>query len=138
MTIHIGLVGAGNISETHARAAQAIPHVRISAVFGSNSEKVRALAAASDAKPFIDFSAFLSHKPLDMVILGTPSGLHAEQGIAAAQRGLHVLTEKPIDTSTKNADALIATADEARIKLGVIFQDRLKPGVQRLKRWIDR
>jgi predicted dehydrogenase len=44
---------------------------------------------------------------MDMVAIGSPSGLHAAQGIAAAQRGLHVLTEKPIDISTERADALI-------------------------------
>jgi predicted dehydrogenase len=75
---------------------------------------------------------------MDLVILGTPSGRHAEQGIAAAQRGLHVLTEKPIDIATKNADALIAAADKANVKLAVIFQDRLKPNIQRLKQWLDR
>jgi predicted dehydrogenase len=75
---------------------------------------------------------------MDMVVLGTPSGLHAEQGIAAAQRALHILTEKPIDITTKKADALIAAADKAGVKLGVIFQDRLKPNIQLLKGWLDR
>src|SRR5260370_4869792 len=75
---------------------------------------------------------------MDLVILATPSGRHAEQGIAAAQRELHVLTEKPIDIATKNPDALIAAADKANVKLAVIFQDRLKPNIQRLKQWLDR
>ena len=44
MTINVGLIGGGNISDTHARAARAIPEVKISAIFGSNAEKVRALA----------------------------------------------------------------------------------------------
>jgi UDP-N-acetyl-2-amino-2-deoxyglucuronate dehydrogenase len=48
-----------------------------------------------------------------LVMIGSPSGCHASQGIAAAQRGLHVLTEKPIDVSTKRADALIAAARQA-------------------------
>ena len=138
MTTHIGLIGSGNITQTHARAAIAIPNVKISAIYGTNPQTVTSLAAEHQGKPYFDFAAFLSHKPLDLVILGTPSGLHAQQGIAAAQRGLHVLTEKPIDINTKNADALIAAADKANVKLAVIFQDRLKPNVQRLKHWLDR
>jgi predicted dehydrogenase len=138
MTTHIGLIGSGNITQTHARAAIAIPNVKISAIYGTNPQTVTSLAAEHQAEPYVDFAAFLSHKPLDLVILGTPSGLHAQQGIAAAQRGLHVLTEKPLDINTKNADALIAAAEKAKVKLAVIFQDRLKPNVQRLKHWLDR
>jgi len=137
MTTHIGLLGSGNISQTHARAAMAIPNVQISAIFGSNPQTVASLSAQYHATPFTDFPTFLTHKPMDLVVLGTPSGLHAQQGIAAAQHGLHVLTEKPIDISTKNADALIAAAEKAKVKLAVIFQDRLKPNIQRLKRWLD-
>ena len=138
MTTHIGLIGSGNISETHARAARAIPGVQIAAIYGTNPQTAARLATEHHAKPYTDFAAFLAHKPMDLVILGTPSGRHAEQGIAAAQRGLHVLTEKPIDITTKNADALIAAADKANVKLAVIFQDRLKPNIQRLKQWLDR
>jgi predicted dehydrogenase len=138
MTTHIGLIGSGNITQTHARAASAIPNVKIAAIYGTNPETVSHLAAEHQAKPYQDLAAFLAHKPMDLVILGTPSGLHAEQGIAAAQHGLHVLTEKPLDISTKNADALIAAADKSDVKLAVIFQDRLKPNIQRLKHWLDR
>ena len=138
MTFHIGLIGGGNISETHARAARAISGVKIAAVYGTNAEKVRKLCAEHGATPFIDFAAFLAHRPMDVVIIGSPSGLHASQGIAAAQQGLHVLTEKPIDISTSNANELIEAADRAGVKLGVIFQDRLKPHIRQLKDWIDR
>ena len=74
---------------------------------------------------------------MDMVAIGSPSGLHAAQGIAAAQRGLHVLTEKPIDISTERADALIEAAERSGVKLGVMFQDRVKPGIRELREWIS-
>jgi predicted dehydrogenase len=137
MTTHIGLTGGGNISETHARAARAIPGVSIAAVYGSNPEKVSRLARECNAAPYHDLDAFLSHRPLDLVMLGSPSGLHATEGIAAAQRGLHVLTEKPIEINTARADALIQAAQQAKVRLGVIFQDRLKPDIRRLKQWLD-
>jgi UDP-N-acetyl-2-amino-2-deoxyglucuronate dehydrogenase len=138
MTTHIGLVGSGNITQTHARAASAILGAQIAAIYGTNPQTVTHLAAEHQAKPYQDFAAFLAHKPMDLVILGTPSGQHAQQGIAAAQHSLHVLTEKPIDISTKNADALIAAAEKSKVKLAVIFQDRLKPNILRLKQWLDR
>ena len=45
MTIHVGLIGGGNISETHARAAGGISGVKIAAVYGTNREKVARLCA---------------------------------------------------------------------------------------------
>ena len=136
MAIHIGLIGGGNITETHARAACAIPDVEIAAIYGTNEDKVARLCRECGGAPYQDFEKFLAHRPMDLVAIGSPSGLHATQGMAAAQRGLHVLTEKPIDISTERADALIEAADLNRVKLGVIFQDRLKPDICKLKQWV--
>jgi len=131
LTIHVGLIGAGNISDTHARAAAAIPEVAIAGVYAPTREHAQQLAAAHGAIAFDSLERLLTHRPLDLVVIGSPSGLHAEHGIAAAKRGLHVLVEKPIDVSASRADALVAAAASAGVRLGVIFQDRLKPDVQR-------
>ena len=138
MPFHIGLIGGGNITETHARAARAVSGVSVSATYGTNAANVERLCREYGGLPFQDFEAFLAHRPMDLVMIGSPSGLHAAEGIAAAQRGLHVLTEKPIDISTARADALIEAAASAPVKLGVIFQDRVKPDIRRLKQWIER
>jgi predicted dehydrogenase len=128
--MRIGLIGGGNITDTHARAAAGVAGVEVTAVYGRTLERTRAIAERAGAMAYDDFDAFLS-SGLDMVIIGSPSGLHAEQGIAAARRGLHVLVEKPLDISTERADALIAAADAAGVKLGVSFQDRMHPDLVR-------
>jgi UDP-N-acetyl-2-amino-2-deoxyglucuronate dehydrogenase len=137
MTTHIGLIGGGNISETHARAARAIPDVEIAAIFGANAQKVDRLCREYGGKPFSNFDEFLAHRPMQLVAIGSPSGLHAEQGTAAAQHGLHVLTEKPIDISLERADALIAETHKAQVQLGVFFQDRCKPDILSVKNAVD-
>jgi len=98
MTTHIGIIGGGNISETHARAALAIPDVEIAAVFGNNREKIERLAKTYGGTPYTDFAAFLAHKPMDMVAIGSPSGLHAEQGIAAARAKSRSTSPPPAPT----------------------------------------
>ena len=133
----VGLIGGGNISETHARAARAIPGVLIAAVYGTNAEKVARLCREHGGTPYDNLAAFLQHRPVDVVIIGSPSGLHAEHGMAAAEAGLHVLTEKPIDITTARADALISAAAHHHVKLGVLFQDRTKPHIRQLKTWLD-
>src|SRR5438552_6163526 len=137
MTIHIGLIGGGNITETHARAARAIPGVEISAIHGTNNEKIARLCHEHGGTPYQDFDAFLRHRPMDLVIIGSPSGLHATQGIAATRQGLHVLSEKPIEISTARTDLLIEAAKKSNVQLGVIFQDRMKPHIRQLKSWLD-
>src|SRR2546429_9693311 len=121
MTFHIGLIGGGNITETHARAARAIPGVKISAIHGTNAEKIARLCREHGGTPYQDFDAFLKHRPMDLVIIGPPSGLHAPQGIAAARQGLHVLTEKPIEITTARADALIDAPKKSRVQLAALL-----------------
>jgi predicted dehydrogenase len=135
--VRIGLIGAGNISRAHAKAASSIPGASVVAVVAPTSEHATQLANEYGAAAYNDLPSFLAHRPMDMVAVGSPSGLHAEHGIAAARQGLHVLVEKPIDVTSSRADALIAEAERAGLTLGVIFQDRLKPDVSRLRAIVD-
>jgi predicted dehydrogenase len=137
LSVHIGLVGAGNISGTHARAIGEIPGAAVSAVYAPNPGRAAALADAHGARAYDSFDRFLDHRPMEIVVIGSPSGLHGEQGTAAARRGLHVLVEKPIDITAARADALVAEAARAGVTLGVIFQDHVKPDIVRLKSLID-
>jgi UDP-N-acetyl-2-amino-2-deoxyglucuronate dehydrogenase len=132
----IGLIGGGGISATHARAARGVAGAEIVAVLGTNREKVAALAREHDAAACDTFDAFFS-TPMDIVAIGSPSGLHAEQGIAAARRGIHILVEKPVDVTTAKIDALIAEADRAGVIVGVFFQERVAPELAALKKRID-
>lgn len=137
MTIHIGILGGGNISQTHARAVKEIAGVEITAICGQNEEKVKRLAGEYGGIAYENLDAFLLHRPMEVVLIGSPSGLHAEQGIAAANQGLHVLVEKPIDINTDRADAVIIACERAKVKLGVFFQDRVSPDILKLKELIN-
>ena len=137
MGMHVGIIGGGNISQTHARAAREVAGLQIAAFCGANPEKVARMAAEHGGACYTDFEQFLAHRPMDFVAIGSPSGRHAEQGIAAARRGLHVLSEKPLDITSARADALLAAANDAGVKLGVFFQDRFKADLVRVKNWVD-
>jgi UDP-N-acetyl-2-amino-2-deoxyglucuronate dehydrogenase len=133
--VRIGIIGAGGISDTHVRAALGIPGAEVVAVYGRNLQKTAALAASAGAAACDSLDALLAH-PMDMVAIGSPSGLHAEQAIAAARRGLHVLVEKPLDVTTAKIDALLAEADQARVLVGVFFQERFSPDIVALKQQV--
>lgn len=133
----VGILGGGNISETHLKAAQQAEGVTVAAVCGRNPSSVVKLADDAGVPAFTDLESFLNHKPMDMVAIGSPSGVHAEQGILAADKGLHVLVEKPVDITTERVDQLIEACSQNGVKLGVFFQDRVAPDLQRLKRMLD-
>jgi UDP-N-acetyl-2-amino-2-deoxyglucuronate dehydrogenase len=133
--VKVGLVGAGNISDTHARAARAAG-LEVAAVAGDNRDKARRLAERYGAAPF-DSLDLLLRQPIDIVMIGSPSGCHADQAVAAARAGKHVLVEKPVDVSTARIDALLEEVDRAGVTLGVFFQDRLHPDAVAMKRAID-
>ncbi|MBW8713240.1 MAG: Gfo/Idh/MocA family oxidoreductase, partial [Acidobacteria bacterium] len=132
----VGILGAGNISDTHARAALGIPGVEIAAVCGTSLDKAQRLASKYGGAAYDDLQRFLDHRPLDVVAIGTPSGVHAEQAVAAIGRGLHVLSEKPLDVTTRKVDSVIEAGDRAGVKVGVFFQDRLKPDIAAMKQMI--
>ena len=134
---YVGIIGGGNISETHVRAAQETKGVEVAAIYGYNREKIKRLGQLYGGAVYDDWSTFLKHQPMDMVLIGSPSGLHGEQGIAAARSGLHVLVEKPIEITSKRADALIDECEQAGVKLGVCFQDRVAPDICSLKQLLD-
>ncbi len=127
MTRRVGILGGGNISDTHARAAAQVPGLEVVAVCGRDEARVAALARAYRAAPYTDLDAFLAHRPLDIVAIGSPSGVHGEQIEAAAARGLHILVEKPLEISTARIDRLLAAVERSGVTLGVFFQDRCTP-----------
>ena len=134
--MNVGIVGGGNISDTHARAAHAAG-LRVAAVFGDNRAKARQLAERHGATAFDTLDAFLQQPSLDLVMIGSPSGCHAEHATAAVRARRHILVEKPLEISVERIDALLGEVARAGVVLGVFFQDRLKPDVVTMKRRIE-
>ena len=134
--MRVGILGGSGISRTHVRAAQSIDGVKVVAICGANQSKVAVLAQSSQATPYESLSAFLEH-PMDIVAIGSPSGLHGAQAIEAVRRGLHVLVEKPVDTTAAKADELITEAERMHTKVGVFFQERLSPELAAIKTAIN-
>jgi predicted dehydrogenase len=135
VALQAGFVGCGNITDTHARAAREAG-LGVAAFHGRDLAKAEALAARFGGRAYARYEDFLAHRPMDLVVIGSPSALHAEQGIAAAGRGLHVLVEKPIDVTLEKGEALVSAAERAKVGLGVLFQDRLKPELVRLRDFV--
>jgi UDP-N-acetyl-2-amino-2-deoxyglucuronate dehydrogenase len=134
----IALVGCGRISEKHFEVFGQIPALKLVAVCDTIAERAQAAGAKHKVPAFTDLDEMLDTVKPQVLAICTPSGLHPAHGIAAAKRGIHVVSEKPMATKLRDADALVEACDAAHVHLFVVKQNRLNPPIQLLKRAIDK
>ncbi len=116
-----GIVGCGWAGERHARTLSKLPErATLCAVADVDAEIAQARAQDWHVPVWTDdYRQLLDPERLDAIIICLPHHLHAPATIAAAKAGLHVLVEKPLATTTIEADAMIAAADAAGVQLMV-------------------
>ncbi|HEU4455675.1 MAG TPA: Gfo/Idh/MocA family oxidoreductase [Longimicrobium sp.] len=137
--IRFALVGCGRISEKHFDALAAHGgDAELVAVCDTDPAALAAAAERTGAAGFASLGELLAGSDADVVVLATPSGMHAEQGIQVAAAGRHVITEKPMATRWQDGQRLVQACDQAGVRLFVVKQNRLNATVQLLKQAIER
>lgn len=137
--IRFAVVGCGRISGKHFEALkQHSDHAELVAVCDENSEALNSAATKLDVPAFGSLTELLANSNADAVVLCTPSGLHAEQGIQVAAAGKHVITEKPMATRWNDGKRLVNACDRAGVRLFVVKQNRRNATLQLVKRAIER
>ena len=137
--IRFALIGCGRIAEKHFEALER--HAGAAELVGVCDIDPAALAAAearTGAPGFTSLGQLLAGTDADIIVIATPSGLHAEQAIRAAEAGRHVMTEKPMATSWRDGKAMVHACDMAGVHLFVVKQNRRNATLQLLKRAADR
>jgi len=135
--VRFGIVGPGKVAATHAAALERIPGARLVAVAGRDPERTKSFARQTGARAVVGLPAMLDAPDVDAVIVCTPHPLHREQAIAAARAGRHVVVEKPMALTVRDADEMIAAADSAGVVLSVISQRRWYDAARRVRDAID-
>ncbi len=136
--INIGLVGCGRISKNHFEAIAQQPGAQCIACCDIIEERARESAQKYGIPKWTTkYEDMLKDPNVDLISICTPSGLHPEHGILAAQNGKHVLSEKPMGVRLAEADLLISECEQAKVKLFVVLQNRLNPAIQLLRRAYD-
>jgi UDP-N-acetyl-2-amino-2-deoxyglucuronate dehydrogenase len=136
--VRFALVGCGRISGKHFEAFERhADQATLVAVCDTDPEVLAAAAARTGAKPFESIERLLAGSDADVVVLCTPSGLHAEHTVKAAEAGRHVVTEKPMATRWLDGQRMVHACDAAGVRLFVVKQNRRNPTLVLLKRAID-
>ncbi len=135
----MGVVGAGKITiKRHLHSLTRIKNVELVAI----CDKQISLAKEAGTKlgvpaVFDDLDEMLSKESLDAVDICTPPLTHSPLAIKAMSRGCHVLVEKPMATSIKDADAMIEAAKKNDVRLGVIHQNLFNPAILKAKQLVN-
>jgi len=137
--IRFAVVGCGRISKNHFLSMRAHENdIELVGVCDTDPERLDAAASAYGVTGYRTLTDLLAEAAPDIVILGTPSGLHARQAIEAAEAGCHVVTEKPMATRWEDGRRMVEVFDRAGLRLFVIKQNRRNPTLQLLRRTVDK
>jgi UDP-N-acetyl-2-amino-2-deoxyglucuronate dehydrogenase len=134
--IGFGIVGLG-MGHERAKWVVKTEGARLVAVCDLNPERVQRSTTEFGCEGYTDFKKMLRRKDLDVVMVMTPSGTHADFAVAAARRGKHVITTKPMEVTLKRCDRMIAAAEKAGVKLAVDFELRFYPPYRWIKAAIE-
>jgi UDP-N-acetylglucosamine 3-dehydrogenase len=133
----IGLIGLGTMGRNHLRLLAGRDDARLVAVADPVPEALEAAASTAGAQPYAEPLAMLAEAELDAVVIASPTTTHRSLALAALDRGIAVLVEKPIAATTAEADELIDAAEATGVPLQVGHVERFNPAVLELGRLLD-
>ena len=138
--VRIGLVGAGFIARWMMEAIAVVPGAQAVAVASAHPERAEAFAAAhSIARAYAGLPQMLeggrrAGAEIDLIHIGSPNVLHAEQAVAALDAGYHVLVEKPFALHPRQAEEMIAAARRNDRFLMEGWLTAFEPGARAVRR----
>lgn len=133
--VRLGIIGLGNIGQHHAAylSAGKVSRAELVAVADAVPSKLGRYEAQG-LKPFGSPEAMMSSGLIDAVVIATPHYQHTTLGIAAMERGLHVMVEKPISAHKADAERLIAAhGRNPQLTFAGMFQLRAEPRYTKIK-----
>jgi len=135
--VRFAIVGLG-MGNVRAKDCKQAAGAELALLCDIDQERLARNMKEFDVPGTTSYEEVLKRDDIDVVMIMTPSGMHAEQGIAAAKAGKHVVSTKPLDVSLEAIDKLIKTCDKAGVMLAVDFQERYTDMPTRVRAALDK
>ena len=132
--IPVAVIGAGSMGRIHLRVLRELPDVDLVAVADTDAELAQNAARLHGIRHYADYRRMLERERPAAVTVAVPTGAHHDVGLGAIAAGCHVMVEKPIAPTLKEADELVAAAARSGHVLMVGHVERYNPAVVELKR----
>ena len=130
----VGIIGCGAIFSMHAYPLYKQHNAEIKAVCDIRKERAEAASKLFECDSYGDYRELLARDDIDVVHILTPHYLHAPMTQAASEAGKHVLSEKPMSISMKEAEAIVNAGTKNGTTIGIISQNRYNAASQAIKR----
>ena len=137
---NVGIIGYGWVSTAHIAAINATPHAQVTAVYSSRPLNPAELTVrhGGSIKCYDKIDAFLADKDIHVVSVCSYPHQHAEQAIAAAKAGKHLIIEKPLALSWEDCQAVEKAVQRAGVKTCVCFECRFSSQFLTVKAILDK
>ena len=136
--IKIAVIGCGRIATRHFEAIQKHSNcMELVAICDIDQKALDKYTTDLGVDGYISMLDMLNGVDIDIVSLCTPSGLHPDQAVLAAEHGVHVITEKPMATRWNDGLRMVRACDNGGVRLFVVKQNRKNGTLQLLKRALD-
>jgi predicted dehydrogenase/NADPH:quinone reductase-like Zn-dependent oxidoreductase len=135
--LRVAVIGCGQRGTSSAAQIQRAEHTRLAMVMDANGELACRLGEQSAVPWTTDYSELLANDAVDAVFICTPHHLHADQAIAAAQTGKHIIVEKPLARNLEEATRAVRAARDAGVQLSVWLGTRYLPQVVKAKQLVE-
>lgn len=139
-TVRIGIIGIGGMGSGHANylIKGEVKNAVLTAVCDIRPERLEWAQKELGDKVarFSDYNELLDSGLVDMVMIATPHYLHPVIGIAAFEKGINVLSEKPIGVYTKAVEELMAAAKKSGKLFGIMYNQRTNPMFQKVRKLV--
>lgn len=133
----LAIIGLGMASKPHREAlAQLADTIKVTGVHNRSRDKAVQMAAMSGYRVFDSIEEIALDPATDAVIVLTPPNQRREIIALLAGAGKHVLTEKPVERTLSAAREIVTICERADVRLGVVFQHRMRAGARRLTRLV--
>jgi len=134
------LIGLGRVAPHHIEAARR-NNLSIEAVCDINLEKAQAFVRnqklPESVRIYTDYLELIEKEQPQLLAIATYSGEHAKIALAALEKGINVIVEKPMALSLEDADRMILAARKSGAVLAVNHQNRFNPVIQKIRRALD-
>lgn len=128
--LKFGIIGCGLISNWHADAILQIEGTQLVGATDVNEKARAAFASKYNIQAFNSVEELLASEDIDVVCICTPSGLHAPLAVRAANAGKHIIVEKPMAITLKEADEVIEACEKNNVKAAVVSQLRFTNAIK--------
>jgi len=132
--LKVALVGCGRIAKRHSDllGGKYISGAKLVAICDVNNDKAKAIGDKYNIPTYSDMDKMMQSESIDIVVVLTPSGLHAKHVINLAKYGKDIMVEKPMALTLDDADSMIEACDINNCRLFVIKQNRFNVPVVKL------